>query len=122
MRLDTWTRSDGLLTQAQAVDFAKLLVARAHSRGIAIGQKNAVEIAGIGVNEIGFDFAVVEECAQYDECQGYTSAYGGRVFVIEYADRSFTKACDRFGARLSIIRRDLDLTAPGSSAYAFRSC
>jgi hypothetical protein len=120
--LDTWTRSEGLLTQAHAVAFAKLLAAYAHSKGLAIGQKNAVEWSTVGRSQVGFDFAVAESCADYDECQGYVDVYGNEVLIIEYDDKQFQRACGQYGARLSIVMRDRNVTAPGSSSYVFKSC
>ncbi len=120
--LDTWTRSQGLLTQADAVAFGKLLAAYAHSKGLAIGQKNAVELSTVGRTQVGFDFAVAESCADYDECQGYVDAYGNNVLIIEYSDKQFQRACSQYGARLSIVMRDRNVTAPGSSSYVFKSC
>ena len=71
---------------------------------------------------MGFDFAIAEECANYDECDGYTSAYGNHVIVVEYDAAHFRKACQGYGASLSIVRRDRDVSAPGSSTYVYRSC
>jgi len=71
---------------------------------------------------IGFDFAFAEECADFDECQDYVDVYGQHVIVIEYDDVNFRKACAGFGDRLSIVRRDLQVTAPGSSAYVYKAC
>jgi hypothetical protein len=120
--LDSWTRSGGLVTQAHAVAYATLLAARAHAKGLAIAQKNAVELSRTGRTQIGFDFAIAESCMDYDECDGYTGGYGDQVIVIQYADASFRRACDRYGARLSIVRRDRDVSVPGLSSYVFRSC
>ncbi len=126
--LDTYTRSHGLLTSAQAVAYATLLAGRAHAKGLAIAQKNTVELAGTGRTTVGFDFAIAEECANYElrpgvpECKGYVDAYGDHVIVIEYDTTHFRRACTRYGATLSIVRRDRDVTAPGSSSYAFEGC
>jgi hypothetical protein len=120
--LDSWSRSQGLLTQAEAIDYATQLAAYAHSKGLAIAQKNTVEIAKAGKSQVGFDFAIAEECADYDECQGYTDVYGGRVIVIEYDSGHFAKACAGYGATLSVVLRDRNVTAPGSSSYMFKSC
>ena len=120
--LDTYSRSQGLLTTDQALAYAKLLAARAHAKGLAIGQKNAVELAKTARRSVGFDFAIAESCADYDECQGYTSVYGDHVIVIEYDSTHFQQACARYGSTLSIVRRDRNVTAPGSSSYHFASC
>jgi hypothetical protein len=120
--LDTYTRSHGLLTAGEAVAYATLLANHAHAKGLAVAQKNTVELARIGRQRVGFDFAIAEECADWDECQGYVDAYGGHVIVIEYSAAGFRAACQGYGTRLSIVRRDRNVTAPGSSTYVYQSC
>ncbi len=94
--LDSYERSDGLLTPEHNAAFAKLLADRAHAAGLAIGQKNTTDLLERR-KEIGFDFAVVEECGRYDECGDFADAYDDRVFVVEYADRDFARACVSVG-------------------------
>jgi hypothetical protein len=81
-------------------------------RGLAAGQKNTTELGSTGRDKIGFNFAVAEECAENDECQDYRDVYGDHVIVIEYGSANFKKACAGYGAALSIVRRDEDVTAP----------
>ncbi|WP_432111886.1 endo alpha-1,4 polygalactosaminidase [Streptomyces sp. YPW6] len=119
--LDSYERSDGLLTPADNTAFAKLLADRAHAAGLAIGQKNSTDLLGRR-KEIGFDFAVVEECGRYDECAGYASAYEGRVFVVEYTAGAFDEACSSVGEGVSVVRRDLDVVPEGRPGYVFRTC
>ncbi|MGW8491472.1 endo alpha-1,4 polygalactosaminidase [Streptomyces sp. NPDC055886] len=119
--LDSYERSEGLLNRAHNAAFAKLLADRAHAAGLAIGQKNTTDLLGQR-KEIGFDFAVAEECGRYDECADYASAYGGRVFVVEYTDRDFSKACASVGSTVSVVRRDLDVVPAGRPGYVFRTC
>jgi hypothetical protein len=114
--LDSWTRSDGLLDIDDAAAMARALTDRAHAAGLAIGQKNAPELTGAG---LGFDYAVAEDCGRYDECTGYTAAYG-TVLDVEYTDEGFSAACAVPG--LSVQRRDLDVTLPGDPAYVAAWC
>jgi hypothetical protein len=120
--LDSWTRSGGRLTKDEAVAYAQSLVAYAHGKGLAVAQKNTAELGTAAARQIGFDFAVAEQCADYDECQSYTAAYGAEVIVVEYGQSQFTKACNAYGATLSIVLRDVDVTAPGSGSYVFKTC
>ncbi|MEU8859566.1 endo alpha-1,4 polygalactosaminidase [Streptomyces umbrinus] len=113
---DSFTRSRGLLSAADATAFIKLLSDHAHSRGLAIGQKNTVELAGQR-GRTGLDFAVAEECGEYDECGEYAEAFDDRVVVIEYTDDGFRKARSGFGDRLSIVRRDVLVSTPDSADY-----
>ncbi|MGW0652396.1 endo alpha-1,4 polygalactosaminidase [Streptomyces umbrinus] len=113
---DSFTRSRGLLSATDATAFIKLLSDHAHSRGLAIGQKNTVELAGQR-GRTGLDFAVAEECGEYDECGEYAEAFDDRVVVIEYTDDGFRKARSGFGDRLSIVRRDVLVSTPDSADY-----
>ncbi|MFI7603447.1 endo alpha-1,4 polygalactosaminidase [Actinoplanes sp. NPDC049681] len=119
--LDSYERSQGLLTRTDAVAMANLLAVRAHTRNLAIGQKNA---AGLGTSgrAAGLDFAIVEECGQYSECGDYVAVYGNQVIDVEYTKAGFTKACRSHGATLSIVRRDRDVSAPGTRSYVYDAC
>ncbi|HYQ75881.1 endo alpha-1,4 polygalactosaminidase [Cellulomonas sp.] len=120
--LDSWTRSGGRLGEDGAVDLAARLVAVAHDAGLAAGQKNTPQLGTRGRDEAGFDFAVAEECAQYDECAAYTGVYGDAVLDIEYTDEGFAAACADPGRPSSTIRRDRDLSTPDDPAYVFGAC
>jgi hypothetical protein len=112
--LDSFTRSDGLLTRHQALRYAALLVDTAHAHGLAAGQKN---LAGYDGTTIGYDFAVAEECGRYRECAAYTRAYGARVLAVEYRRADFRWTCERFGVRLAVVLRDRDLSPKGVHAW-----
>lgn len=119
--LDSFGRSKGKLTLAHNAAFATLLAQRAHAAGVAIAQKNTVEMVDQR-GAIGFDFAVSEECAVYDECVAFADAYANRVLVVEYARADFDKACRVVGSRVSVVLRDRNVTAPGSSSYVYAAC
>jgi hypothetical protein len=120
--LDSYTRSQGLLTVEDALAFAALLVEQAHDLGMAAGQKNTAELGARGRDEVGFDFAVVEECAQFDECSAYTDVYGPAVIAIEYADalaRPFADVCADPATPPITVLRDRLLTAAGDPDHVF---
>ncbi|MGN6187631.1 MAG: endo alpha-1,4 polygalactosaminidase, partial [Conexibacter sp.] len=94
--LDSWTRSRRLLTRANNQALATLLASHAHAVGLAIAQKNAVEMAPAG-KAIGFDFAIAEECGRWRECQGYVDTYGDQVLFVEYRKQDFRWTCNHFG-------------------------
>ncbi|MDG4771832.1 endo alpha-1,4 polygalactosaminidase [Solwaraspora sp. WMMD792] len=119
--IDSYDRSDDLLTLDDAVEYLKLLAPHAHAAGLAIGQKNTTELGTRG-RAAGLDFAIAEECGRYDECGDYTTVYGDHVIDIEYTDDAYTTACATVGANVSVVRRDLDVTAPGSPTYVYRAC
>ena len=108
--LDSFTRSDGLLTKRQAIRYAALLVGQAHRQGLAAGQKN---LAGYDGTKVGYDFAIAEECGRYDECQRYVDDYGDQVLMIEYRTQDFAETCTDFGATHAVELRDRDLTPSG---------
>ncbi|NEC38226.1 endo alpha-1,4 polygalactosaminidase [Streptomyces rubrogriseus] len=118
---DSYTRAGDLLDAADAQGLIKLLAERAHSDGLAIGQKNTVELAP-NREANGLDFAVAEECGEWDECGDYTAEFGDRVIVVEYTAKGLSKACAGFGDELSIVRRDLDVSPKGSSGYVRETC
>ncbi|MBX3269078.1 MAG: endo alpha-1,4 polygalactosaminidase [Sandaracinaceae bacterium] len=118
--LDTYARSSGLIREDDAVAFMRLLSDRAHARGLPIAQKNSAEIVSRRA-AMGTDFAVVEECNRWDECDVFTGAYGDHVYVIEYRRADFDRGCRDF-PQLSIVLRDLNLVAPGSAGYVYDGC
>lgn len=121
--LDSWTRSDGRLTEDDALDLATRLVAVAHDAGLAAGQKNAPTLGSRGRDEAGFDFAVAEECLRYDECAAYTDVYGAAVIDIEYdGDGDWGAACADPSRPASIVLRDHDLSTPDDPDYVFATC
>lgn len=128
--LSSWTRFDGTAMaskvpfgRADTVAFATLIARYAHGRGLAVAQKNVPEFdRRTSRTVIGFDFAVAEECGRYRECGRYTSLFGARVLDVEYEDAGFRRACTSVGARISVVRRDVDVTRPGSPTYHHAGC
>lgn len=133
--LDSWTRSRKVVKKKHAAAFASLLAERAHAAGLAIAQKNTTELASIGKSQIGFDFAIAEECQIYKECEDYTDVYGDQVYEIEYNDNkkdgdgdpikpieAFNAACKARGSEISIIYRDRDVLPRGKPKYEYKAC
>lgn len=119
--LDSYERSGGRLTPAHNAAFARLLVGRAHAAGLAVAQKNTTGLLG-RAKDIGFDFAVAEECGEYDECGRYATTYANRVLVVAYRRDDFDRTCRRWGGRLSVVLRDHDVTPAGDPHHVFSSC
>jgi hypothetical protein len=118
--LDSFTRTS-LISEANAKDFVKLLSTHAHGKGLAIGQKNTPQLS-TARSQTGLDFAIAEECGEWEECGDYTKGYNDNVIAIEYKKSAFDAACAEWGKRLSIVLRDVYVTAPGSGAYVRQSC
>lgn len=96
------------------LDFNRFLADAAHDRGLSIGLKNDLEQIPELVDD--FDFAVNEQCHEFDECelnQPFIDA-GKPVFNAEYAERfveDTEEVCGRaraLGLRTLILPIDLD--------------
>ena len=102
------------ITSDDQLDFNRFLAEAAHHRSLLIALKNDLEQIPALVDE--FDFAVNEECLQYDECGSYQpfSDAGKPVFNAEYADdfvNDPTDVCRRaraLGLRTLILALELD--------------
>jgi len=125
--LDTWTRFDAI-DEAGAHALARAYVDLAHGAGLAVAQKNAAEITQVAKDDLGFDFAVTEECGVWDECAAYTDVYGDHVLQIEYpealdeAGLTFADVCALDDRAPLTILRDLDLVAAGEDGYVYDAC
>ncbi|SEQ92980.1 hypothetical protein SAMN05216188_106252 [Lentzea xinjiangensis] len=123
--LDSYLRSRGKLSVDGNLALAKLLAGRAHERGLAIGQKNSAEQAARARAEVGFDFAVSEECHRWEECSSYSEVYGAQVMDIEYTDDlrgTFEDVCDDPDTPATTTLRDRYLVGPNHPDYAFDRC
>ncbi|WP_232679813.1 endo alpha-1,4 polygalactosaminidase [Nocardioides sp. R-C-SC26] len=105
--LDAYTRSGGLLTRRQTLAYSRLLTAAAHRAGLAVGQKNLADLDG---RRVGFDFAVAESCARWDECDDYVDHFGAAVLMIEYSAADFRSACSQYGSLVPVVLRDRALS------------
>ncbi len=122
--LDSWSRSDDLLTPEDNLALARTLVAAAHHNGLAAAQKNAAELGRRG-RDSGFDFVIAEECQHYNECDSFTDVYGPAVIDIEYGDQpatDFLEACRENGSRISVVRRDRALAPRGADGHLAQWC
>ncbi|GGK08534.1 hypothetical protein GCM10011583_45640 [Streptomyces camponoticapitis] len=118
---DSYERSRGRFGSSAAMAFITLLSAHAHEKGLAIGQKNTADLAGFR-DRTGLDFAVVEECGEYGECDSFTEYFDDRVIVVEYTSKGLATACAGWRDRLSIVRRDLDVLPDGSDGHLRQTC
>lgn len=122
--LDTFSRFPALNLDG-ALDLAERYADRAHELGLLIGQKNAAEWAPQLHAEVGFDFAVAEECVSFGECAAFTDVYGDAVIDVEYADDptvTATSVCADPERPFATTYRDRDLVPVGSPGYVFAAC
>lgn len=102
------------ITADDQLGFNRFLAAESHRRGLLIGLKN--DLGQIPELVDDFDFAVNEECFEYDECDVYQPFLdaGKPVFSAEYAAEfvaSPEPLCDRarrVGLRTLVLPLDLD--------------
>ncbi|MER6676707.1 endo alpha-1,4 polygalactosaminidase [Streptomyces sp. NPDC000983] len=97
------------LTGADQLRYNRMIAGLAHERGLAVGLKN--DLAQIPHLVGDFDFAVNEECAQYDECEAlkpFVEA-GKAVFHVEYAEPDSAFCADSRRLGLSSMRKKLAL-------------
>ena len=102
------------LTVDDQLEFNRFLADAAHDRDLTIGLKNALEL--IPDLEGSFDFAVNEQCVEYDECDVYAPFVdaGKPVFGAEYSDDAVGdpgRVCDAAadaGISMLILPVDLD--------------
>lgn len=118
--LDSYTRSDGALAVEDNIDLAARYARVAHDLGLAIAQKNGAGDSARFRDEVGFDFAVTEECMRYEECDDYLDAYDGLVLDIEY-EGDFAAFCAAEHPA-SMILRDRQLLAPDQAGYVYETC
>jgi hypothetical protein len=118
---DTFTRFPDYLTAGQAKALMKLLSVHAHEKGLAIAQKNTVELVADRAS-VGLDFAVAEECGQWNECGQFAEAFDNNVLVVEYTAKGLSEACSGWSSTLSIVRRDRNVAPKGASGYLRQTC
>lgn len=99
------------ITAADRLRFARWLARTAHELGLSVGLKNNPgQVKQLVRN---FDFAVVEECFEFRECERYAPFVGARkaVFAVEYRLAPSRFCTQARKLRFSAIRKRLDLDA-----------
>jgi serine/threonine protein kinase len=118
---DSFTRFPSYLKAAQAEALMKRLAAHAHAEGLAVAQKNTAELVSDRAS-LGLDFAIVEECAEYDECGEFADAFDDNVLVVEYTKKGLTTACATWSSTLSVVRRDEEVEPEGADGFLRETC
>jgi hypothetical protein len=100
------------VTAAQQLTFNRLVARLAHDRGMGVALKNGAELVDELVSDV--DFAVVEECAEFDECDAYLPFIraGKAVLHVEYKLAKAEFCAEARANRFSSMRKSLDLDAP----------
>jgi hypothetical protein len=104
-------RSGFRLTAAHQLRYNRFLARAAHARGLSIGLKN--DLDQVAALEPRFDWALNEQCFQYDECdrlRPFVRA-GKAVFTVEYELEPAQFCARAREMRLMSMRKRLDLDA-----------
>ncbi|MFE6482848.1 endo alpha-1,4 polygalactosaminidase [Streptomyces sp. NPDC057757] len=118
---DSFTRFPDYLEASQAKALMKLLSTHAHEKGLAIAQKNTLDLV-TDRESVGLDFAVVEGCAEWNECGQFADAFDNNVFIVEYTAKGLSQVCPDWSSTLSVIRRDELVVPKGTKGYIHQSC
>ncbi len=99
------------LTADDQLSYNRMLADLAHERGMSIGLKNDLDQVGDLVDQ--FDFAINEQCVEFDECALLAPFVERRkaVFHAEYALDNARFCPVAVAAGLSSIRKDVVLDA-----------
>jgi len=110
--VDAYANPSGFpLTAGDQLRFNRFLAAAAHRRGLSAGLKNDLE--QVAALEPDFDWALNEQCYEYDECDRlapFVRAHKA-VFVAEYALDTAAFCARARSAGLSAIRKHVELDA-----------
>jgi hypothetical protein len=108
--VDGYANNSGFnLSKQDQINFLTFLANESHKRGMTIALKNATDLVTTLVSS--FDFAVVEECFKYNECEAYSPfiLQNKAVLNAEYSAYS-TSICSRAKTlKFSTVFFNLDL-------------
>ena len=110
--VDGYTNGTGFpLTGADQITYNRWIAAQAHDRGLSVGLKN--DLDQVVALEPYFDWALNEQCFEYDECElllPFIEA-GKAVFGVEY-ELDTTEFCPAANAmNFDWLKKNLDLDA-----------
>ena len=108
--VDGYSNKSGFpLTAQDQINYLRYLADQAHSRGLLIALKNSTDLVTSLVDQ--FDFAVVEECFKYNECEMYSPFIkkGKAVLNAEYTSYSTAVCTKAANLKFSTVFFNLDL-------------
>jgi hypothetical protein len=125
--LDAWTNISGV-TEADNLAYDLAIADLAHAVPLSIGLKNVMtdlDPSQYATFLPAFDWALNEQCYEYQECGVYTAAgsflpAGKAVFDVEYNQAPTCSAAD--AAQMNAQRSDLDLVGATQSGYLYTPC
>lgn len=108
--VEGYTNDTGFpLTASDQLAYNRMIAHIAHARGLSVGLKNDLQQIPKLLRD--FDFAVNEECAQYDECAELSPfiAADKAVFHVEYQEPTSAFCAESRRLKLSSMRKRLEL-------------
>lgn len=108
--MDTYTAATGFpLTKADEINYAQFWSTNVHQRGMKVALKNNAELASTLVG--AFDFAIAEQCFDYNECGSYAPfiQQGKAVLVAEYKKYTARLCTKAENQKLSLAFFNLNL-------------
>jgi hypothetical protein len=108
--VDGYSNKPGFsFTMNDQITFNKFLATEAHNRGLAVALKNATDLVSSLASS--FDFAVVEQCFEYNECSLYSPfvALNKAVLNAEYTAYSAATCTQAAGLKFSTAFYNLAL-------------
>lgn len=107
------------LTEDDSINFMRFLAQEAGSRGLMTGLKNAAAIIDDVIDYV--QFAVNEQCVQYDECDTFSAFPNASkpIFHIEYpagTDNTNTKQFDT-----NTVSKYCDIGLPSNESVGFNT-
>lgn len=115
--VDGYTNNTGFpLTATDQINYLKELAKLAHARNLSIGLKNNVD--QIAQLQPTFDWALNEQCYQYNECDGYSAFINANkaVFGVEYKGATTTFCPKANAANYDWLLKSLNLGATPRTA------
>jgi glycosyl hydrolase family 114 len=100
------------ITVADQTSWYLEVATQAHARGLSVGMKNGIESINTATVS-AFDWALNEECFQYDECDTLAPFVraGKAVFQVEYQGNASTFCPVAIQDRFSTMKKRLDLAS-----------
>lgn len=119
---EVWSNDSGFpITREENTTYNLAIADLAHSLGLSVGLKGNNSEAAL--NEPAFDWALTEQCWQYDECDNFRDSFllqGKAVFSVEY---DVDPDCATANAwHMNASRRDLQLVGPSNPDYLYTPC
>lgn len=110
--VDGYSNSTGFpLTAQDQINYNKMIADEAHKRSLSVGLKNDVD--QVSALAPYFDWALNEQCYQYNECGVYTAftSKNKAVFGVEYKGDPAVYCPKANAANLDFLKKNLSLDA-----------